>query len=152
MTQRRQFEWKTLIGWASSHDRQAALGLWTLLEFLYIPHPAFFLFPLWWSGFLSPSYLVWSYSGSVQASLLFFLPTLLKWPQHPCFPNVLCRLVTPELYFFQQNSLIWAPDFLSVCLFSTPTLLPQGSWNFVSEGQEQRRWGDTPSPRSKKPQ
>lgn len=62
---------------------------------------------------------------SVLGPLLFSLPTLPKWHHQSCFPNALCRLVTPKL-FFRKKSLFWALDFLSACLLNILTLLSQG--------------------------
>ena len=152
MTQRRQLNGRL---WLTEHllmtGRQHQ-DTWTLLELLHIPHPAFFLFPLWWSVFLSPSYLIWSYSWFCPGVSSLPSPYSPKVTSTFSFSNCSLQIGDSQPVFFQQNSLFWAPDFLSVCLFSTHTFLPQGRWNFISECQEQWRWGDTPSPRSKKPQ
>ena len=154
MTQRRQFEWKTLMDWASSHDGQAALGLWTLDSSWTPSHsPPCFLpissLVVWFSvSFLSCLKLFWFCPG-LSSLLPAYAPLVTSTS---LFSKCSLQIGDPWTVFFQQNSLVWTPDFLSVCLFSTPTSLSQGSWIFVSEGQEQRRWGDTLSTRSKKPQ
>ena len=92
------FDWLSIFSWQAGNTRIPGLFLNsfifpTLLSSYFLFGGLFFCLLL---------ILFEVIPGSVQASLLFLLPTLPKWPQHSCFPNVLCRLVTPNLYSFSK--------------------------------------------------
>ena len=152
MTQSRLFEWKTLIDQAPSHDGQATLGH---LDSSWIP---------WCSPscFLPISSLVVSFSVSFLSCLKLFLVLSRPFFSSPC----LLSLSDLTILVFQMfaadwwlpNCILSAKFFLlgsrfSICMLMQHShLVTSGQLNLISEGQERRWWGDTPSPRSKKPQ
>ena len=111
------FDWPSIFSWRAGNTRIPGLFLNsftfpTLLSSYFLFGGLFFCLLL---------ILFEVIPGSVQASLLFLLPTLPKWPQHSRFPTVLCRLVTPNLYSFSKI-LSSGLQIFYLCAYSALTL------------------------------